>query len=196
MGVVRILATGTEVTGLSPRRRRGPILREVIGSPATRGRHADLSPNFRHVGFTLIEVLVVVAIAGIVLAYAAVNLFPSNEEIARRESSLLALDIEAARDDAWFGGQPKAVSLDQGRFREMRLATDRTWESMAAREKALFDGVRIDAVAIDGMPVKLDQPLVFLPDGFGTPFRIALTIRGVARAIEGDAAGAVRAVAP
>lgn len=146
-------------------------------------------------GFTLIEILVVVAVAGIVLAIAAVNLFPSDEEVARRESALLALDIEAARDDAWFGGRPQAVSLDQGKFRALRLASDRTWESMPGREKVLAAGVRIEGVAVDGEPVRLDQPLVFLPDGFGTPFRIALTIRGVARAIEGDAAGAVRAVA-
>jgi general secretion pathway protein H len=153
-------------------------------------------PNLGQRAFTLIEILVVVAIAGVVLAVAAVNLFPSDEEVARRESSLLALDIEAARDDAWFGGRPQAISLDQGKFRALRLAADRTWESVPGREKILADGMRVDAVAVDGMPVRLDQPLVFLPDGFGTPFRIALTIRGVARAIEGDAAGAVRAVTP
>ena len=36
-------------------------------------------------GFTLIEILVVVAIVGIVVAVAAVNLFPSDAQVARRE---------------------------------------------------------------------------------------------------------------
>ena len=147
-------------------------------------------------GFTLVEILVVVAIAGIVLAVAAVNLFPSDIEVARREASLLALDIEAARDDAWFGGRPTAVSLADGRFRVMRISAERTWESIPAREHRLPDPLRVDSLTIDGEPVRIDQPLVFAPDGLGVPFIVALTVRGVARRIEGDAAGAVRSVEP
>src|SRR4029079_11949521 len=69
-------------------------------------------------GFTLIEVLVVVAIAGIVLALAAVNLIPSDVEVAKRESGLLALTIEKTRDAAWFGGRPTALSFEDGRVRQ------------------------------------------------------------------------------
>jgi general secretion pathway protein H len=146
-------------------------------------------------GFTLIEILVVVAIAGIVLAVAAVNLFPGDEEVARRETSLLALDIEAARDDAWFGGRPVAVSLAEGRLQVLRLAADRSWSAVPGRERRLPDTMQVDALAIDGRLVDAREVLVFLPDGLGVPFRVALTVRGLPRAIEGDAAGAVRALA-
>jgi len=145
-------------------------------------------------GFTLIEILVVVAIAGIVLAVAAVNLFPGDEEVARRETSLLALDIEAARDDAWFGGRPAAVSLAQGRLRVLRLAADRSWSPVPGRERRLPDTMRIESLAIDGKPVEAGELLIFLPDGLGVAFRVALTVRGLPKAIEGDAAGAVRAI--
>lgn len=145
-------------------------------------------------GFTLIEILVVVAIAGVVLAVAAVNLFPSDEEVARRETSLLALDIEAARDDAWFGGRPTAVSLDEGRFRVLRLASDRSWAAVPGRERRLPDTLRIASLAIDGRSVDARELLVFLPDGLGIPFRVALTVRGLPKAIEGDSAGSVRAI--
>jgi general secretion pathway protein H len=144
-------------------------------------------------GFTLIEILVVVAIAGIVLAVAAVNLFPSDEEVARRETALLALDIEAARDDAWFGGLPTAVSLAGGRVQALRLASDRSWSAIPGRERRLPDTMQVDSLAIDGRVVDLRELLVFLPDGLGVPFRVALTVRGLPKAIEGDAAGAVRA---
>lgn len=147
-------------------------------------------------GFTLIEILVVVAIAGIVLAVAAVNLFPSEEETARRETSLLALDIEAARDDAWFGGRPTAVSLADGRLRVLRLAADRSWSPVPGREHGLPATLQVASLAIDGQPVDTRELLVFLPDGLGVPFRVGLTVRGLPRAIEGDAAGAVRAIAP
>ena len=145
-------------------------------------------------GFTLVEILVVVAIAGIVLAVAAVNLFPSDEEVARRETSLLALDIEAARDDAWFGGRPTAVSLAEGRVRVLRLASDRSWAPIPGRERRLPDTLQVASLAIDGRQVDAREILVFLPDGMGVPFRVALTVRGLPKAIEGDAAGAVRAI--
>jgi general secretion pathway protein H len=151
-------------------------------------------PRVRERAFTLVEILVVVAVAGIVLAVAAVNLFPSDEEVARRETSLLALEIEAARDDAWFGGRPAAISLEGGRLRELRIASDRTWEAVPGRERRLPDFVVITSVAIDGLAVGAADPLVFLPDGMGVPFRIALDVRGLPKAIEGDAAGTVRAI--
>ncbi len=137
----------------------------------------------------------VVAIAGIVLAVAAVNLFPSDEEIARKETSLVALDLEAARDDAWFGGQPTAVSLEDGRVRTMRLNSERAWSVMPGRERVLPESVRLTGLAIDGMAVDAREKLLFLPDGLGVPFRVTLEVKGIERAIEGDAAGRVRALA-
>lgn len=150
--------------------------------------------NRRARAFTLVEILVVVAIAGIVLAVAAVNLFPGDEEVARRETSLLALDIESARDEAWFGGQPRGVSLVDGHVRVLRLASDRTWTPVPGRGRRLPDALQVASLAIDGRTVDAREVLVFLPDGLGVPFRIALTVRGLPKAIEGDAAGAVRAI--
>ncbi|MBK7659885.1 MAG: prepilin-type N-terminal cleavage/methylation domain-containing protein [Betaproteobacteria bacterium] len=182
--MARISATGT---------RRAPPARATAKGALGRRPAAG---SGRQAAFTLIEILVVVAIAGVVLAVAAVNLFPSDEEIARKESSLVALDLEAARDDAWFGGMPTAVSLEDGRIRTMRLDAERAWAAMPGRDRALPAGVRIDSLAIDGAPVDLREKLVFLPDGMGVPFRVALQVRGLAKAVEGDAAGRVRAVAP
>jgi hypothetical protein len=123
-----------------------------------------------------------------------VNLFPSDEEVARRESGMLALALEGARDEAWFGGRPTAITLDDSRLRQWRLRPDRTWEADVSRERALGEGLRVTGLFIDGQSLAAEERLVFLPDGFGVPFRIALEVRGIARAIEGDAAGAVRVV--
>lgn len=145
-------------------------------------------------GFTLVEILAVVAIAGVILALAAVNLFPSDEEVARRETGMLALALEGARDDAWFGGRPTAVSIEASRLRHWRLSADRRWESDPMREKVLGEGLRVTGLFVEGQPFPADSRLLFLPDGFGVPFRVAVEVRGLARAIEGDAAGAVRVV--
>lgn len=133
------------------------------------------------------------AIMGIVVALAAVNLFPGDVEVGRRESARLALAIEHARDAAWFGGRPTAVTFDDGRAREWRLAGDR-WQTDAARESVLEDAARVTAVYVEGQPLQPGERLVFLPDGLGIPFRVALEVRGLPWAIEGDAAGAVAVV--
>jgi len=147
----------------------------------------------RRAGFTLVEILAVVAIAGIVVALAAVNLFPSDEEVARRESAAVALAIEGARDEAWFGGRPTAIAFSGGRLRQWRLAGGASWEPQEERSRDLGE-VRVAALAVDGEVLPAGSRLVFLSDGFGVPFRIAIEVRGLARAIEGDAAGAVRVV--
>lgn len=136
----------------------------------------------------------VVAIAGALIAVAAIDLFPSDRQIARREASDMALALERARDRAWFGGRPMAITLNDGRLREWRLATD-SWAGQS--EQPLPSDLRVNTVYVDGQPIDTTKDkLLFLPDGFGLPFRIALDIRGQAWGIESDAAGAVTVIAP
>ena len=137
----------------------------------------------------------VVAIMGIVVALAAVNLFPGDVEVGRRESGRLALALEHARDAAWFGGRPTAVTFDAGRVREWRFASER-WQDDPSRASSLGDAGRVTAVYVEGQPLGPGERLVFLPDGLGIPFRVALEVRGLPWAIEGDAAGAVAVVEP
>jgi general secretion pathway protein H len=144
-------------------------------------------------GFTLIEILVVVAITGIILAVAAVNLFPADAQVARRESGLVALALERARDTAWFGGRPTAISFDEGRLREWRLAGD-SWQPDPARDRAIPGDVRVTALYVDGQRLEGRDRLVFLADGLGVPFRVALEVRGLMWAVDGDAAGSITLV--
>jgi general secretion pathway protein H len=149
----------------------------------------------REVGFTLIEVLVVVAIAGVLIAVAAINLFPSDKQVARREAADMALALERARDGAWFGGRPTAITLNDRRLREWKLAGN-AW-SGTSEDRVLPSDLAVAAIHVDGQPIDpAKDKLLFLPDGFGVPFRIALDIRGQPWAIEGDAAGAVRVIEP
>lgn len=144
-------------------------------------------------GFTLIEVLVVVAIAGIVVALASVNLFPGPAQAARRDVGGVALAIEHARDAAWFGGRPTAITFTEGRLREWRYG-GRTWELDGTRDHPLADDLRVTALHVDGTALRPDERLVFMPDGLGIPFRVAIESRGLPWAVEGDTAGAVTVV--
>jgi len=144
----------------------------------------------RFPGFTLVELLVVVAITGIVLAVAAVNLWPSDLEVARREAGYVALEVERARDDAWFGGRPTSLTFDQGRLRHWRLGAERRWLEEPARTRTLGP-VTVTGLAVDGVPLGPQDRLVFLADGFAQPFRLSLEVRGISRFIDGDAAGSM-----
>jgi len=143
--------------------------------------------------FTLIEVLVVVAITGIILAVASVNFFPNDAQIARRESAMVALAVERARDAAWLGGRPTSVTFADGRMRAFRLAGD-SWRPIDGGDQALEATMRIIGLYVDGEELKPGERLVFLPDGLGTPFRVGLEVRGLRWAVEGDLAGAVKLV--
>jgi len=158
-------------------------------SPPARGRPRAA------VGFTLIEVLVVVAIVGIVVAVAAVNLFPDEKQAARREATEVALAIEHARDTAWFGGLPASIRFDDGHVREWRMAGE-GWRAEPAHDLTLGRAAAVTEVVIDGQRVTESPRLLFLSDGLGTPFRVSLEVRGMPWAVEGDAAGAIRLVEP
>jgi hypothetical protein len=82
------------------------------------------------------------------------------------------------------------VSFEAGRLRQWQLAADRTWRADTPSDKDL-GAVSVTGLYLDGQPLPPSQRLVFLADGFGVPFRVQLEIRGLARAIEGDASGSI-----
>jgi len=124
------------------------------GSLTTQGRPR----RGRGAGFTLLEILVVVAITGIVIALAAVNLLPSDNEIARRESGNVALAIEGARDAAWSGGRPMAVTFEEGGVRAWRYSGGE-WRADAARNRNVDANLRITSIYVDGQPLALESRL-------------------------------------
>ena len=149
--------------------------------------------SIRASGFTLIEVLVVVAITGIIIAVASVNLFPNDAEVARRESGMVALAIEGARDAAWLGGRPTSVTIDESAVRAWRYSGGE-WRADSNRDRALGANVRVTAIYVDGQQLASNERLVFMPDGLGVPFRIAIEVLGHPWAVQGDAAGAISMV--
>jgi general secretion pathway protein H len=75
-------------------------------------------------GFTLIEVLVVVAIIVIVVGLVGVRLARGPEDLVREESERLALVLSAAREEAILQGRVFAFGAGRESYGFMRLEKD------------------------------------------------------------------------
>jgi len=133
---------------------------------------------------------VVVAIVGIVLAVVAPNLFPTDAEMARREAANVALALERARDEAWFGGRATGVSFERGQLREWHYTGDR-WVPDDSHATSLSSELDVERVSVEGQELKPGERLLFIADGLGSPFAVTLRLRGIGWDVEGDAAGAI-----
>jgi general secretion pathway protein H len=150
------------------------------------------SPRFVQAGFTLLEILVVVVIIAITAALALPALSVSPQEQLRAETARVAALLEAARDEAVFGGRAIAVVAADGRigFAERDRTDARNWRAIAEgplRERTLAEGfVASIARAADG-----ESRLVFLPAGVARPLAIDVAGPAGTKRIGVDALGNV-----
>jgi general secretion pathway protein H len=86
--------------------------------PAPRRRFAD--------GFTLVELLVVIVIAGILLGTVAINAMPSQHQTLQREAQRIALLLQLARDEAIVRNRPLALEVEADRYRFL-VRDDSQW---------------------------------------------------------------------
>lgn len=147
------------------------------------------------VGFTLVEVLVVMVVVGITLALIGLNLMPDDERVLRNEAQRLALLLEQARDEAVSGGEAIAWSAEGERYRFLHQNEEGKWVAWTKdelwRERQFSSGVTLHALHINRTAVSPSGHLTFSPAGLGTPFEIELGLNAARIEIVGDAMGKV-----
>lgn len=141
-------------------------------------------------GFTLIEVLVVLVIAGIALGLISLNAMPGERQALQREGQRLALLLQLARDEAIVRNRPVAFEAEADRYRFL-LYDERQWRVMARdellRERAFDHAPLVLTLA----PAAASAPLriVFGREPVDRPFVLTLSSGAASVAIRADGVG-------
>ena len=136
-------------------------------------------------GFTLVEILAVIAIIGIGVALAQVRFARSGAQALDDEARRIALVLEFARDEAMTQGCTIAW-VSRGDSHHVGCRATRSATHPWPR------GVALERVSIAGVPVSRESPLLFTPSGINPPFELVLALEGNRVLLNGDALGRVR----
>lgn len=99
-------------------------------------------------GFTLLELLVVIALLGIVMAMAGLTFGRDPQRVARQEAGLFLQMLQHARQQAVLEGRALGIRVDTQGYRLLKAA-GQGWEP-AGPPRALELELRLE---IDGVPV-------------------------------------------
>ncbi len=149
----------------------------------------------RNGGFTLIEMLAVLLVAGIALGMAAVQLMPDDRSELRDEAEQLALLLENAELEGQSSGAAMAWQPDRAGFQFWRRNREGNWRPMEQgpfRFRAWQPRTRVTAVLVDGEPLKFGERLM-LNRAFAEPFEVRLEHGKAHATVTGAAPGTVAA---
>lgn len=147
-------------------------------------------------GFTLIEILVVLAIIGVISSLVVVRQGTSDQHKVERAAEDLAAVLEAARDEAVFSGQHVAISSDgQGYQLWHNHGSQGQWVGLPAeaglRAGKLADGVRWQSQRVNDQAQALGERIVLPPDGVVDPFGVELAAGDARRWLQADVMGRI-----
>jgi len=116
-------------------------------------------------GFTLLELLVVLAILGIVSSLIAISTTPDVRQQASHEAARLQLVLELAAQEAQMTGRPIAWVAEGGSYRFLQADLERRWQPVTQDPslvpRRLSEGMRIENVYIEGQVLPPGSWLIF-----------------------------------
>jgi general secretion pathway protein H len=158
-----------------------------------RWNSAGLHARYRQPrGFTLLELLVVLVIAGIMLGMVSFNAMPSERQVLQNDAQRIALLLQLARDEAILRNRPIAFEADSDRYRFL-LREDKVWQVLdqddLLRERE-FKRSPV-AMSINPPPAGESTPLriIFGREPVDKPFTLTLSMGDSNVAIRADGIG-------
>ena len=151
-------------------------------------------PKTKQKAFTLLELLVVLVIAGIMLGAVALNAVPGDKQLVQNEAQRIALLLQLARDEAIVRNRPVAFEADASQYRFLIRQND-SWqllkEDAILRERAFKRGplelsISPSSPAMkEGLPVRI----VFGREPVDKAFVLTLALNGQSASVRADGIG-------
>jgi len=146
--------------------------------------------RMRRSGFTLVEILVVIAVIAVASGFVLVNLGGDDRRAAEREAWRLARALEYAAALAQWQGETLGVSADGSGYRFWQRGADNRWT--AARDddvlapRTLPVPWTVTPVSYAGAPVAADAILPFRSSGRNEPYTLQLASPAWSLIVAGD----------
>jgi len=159
-----------------------------------------LTPAPVRSGFTLIEVLIVVAVIAIASGFIVVNLEGDDRRSAEREATRLAGALEHAASLAQWRSETLGFSADGTGYRFWRRGADNRWTALRDDEvlaaRALPAQWTFSPLSYAGAPVAPDVIFPFRPSGRNEPYALALASPSWTFVVAGDPLNRVQIAVP
>jgi len=143
-------------------------------------------------GFTLLELLVVLVIAGLLLGLVAFNAMPGERKVLENEAQRLALLFQLARDEAIVRNRPIAFEAEPGGYRFM-IREDDEWQALTQDDMLRARQFARAPVALSISPSTDEQTdilrIIFGREPVDKPFVLTLAYGDASVAIRADGIG-------
>ncbi|MDB5841231.1 MAG: gspH [Herminiimonas sp.] len=143
-------------------------------------------------GFTLLELLVVMVIAGIMLGFVSLNAMPSERQVLQNEAQRIALLFQLARDEAIVRNRPIAFEAEPERYRFL-LRDANTWQPLGGdellREREFKRGPVNLAIAPASAGESDPMRIVFGREPVDKPFVLTMSLGDASVLIRADGIG-------
>ncbi len=146
-------------------------------------------------GFTLIEMLVVLMIMGLLLGLVSVSAAPDDKALLRVEVERMAQLMDLAANESRLGGGPIAWTGDAKGYRFWRYSEASGWVPMnddVLRPRRLPDGMSLSHMQVENLPVTGPLRVEFNAHGAAPSFRIEMAFGKARHVVANSPIGEIR----